>query len=405
MKIALISQEYPPETARGGIGTQTYAKARGLSALGHQVFVISRSLDENRYESLEGNITVIRIPGLENMLPMMTPVVEWLTHSTVVSAEVETLHQKESLDIIDFPEWAAEAYTYLLNRNEWNKVPTVIQLHGPLVMLAHTIGWPEVNTDFYRLGSAMEAECIRLADAVYSSSACSARWVRTYYDDQKENIPVIHLGVDVGKFSPKPVAKYDRPTILFSGKIVQNKGVEELVEAAAQLAKEIPDLHVRLLGRGDEKFVQRLQEKATNLGAPDLLHFPGFVNQEKLPVELSKAHLFAAPSYYEGGPGFVYLEAMACGLPVIGCSGSGVEEVIEQGKNGLLVPPKDAVALKDALQTILCNRQTLESMSVNARDYILEKCDSEKCLQTLEAFYRCIIQKQSSVFSKELVHE
>ena len=166
LKIALVSQEYPPETARGGIGSQTYAKAKGLSARGHKVFVVSRSIDQHRHETVDGDITVIRIPGLESMLPLMTPVVEWITHSMVVATELEKLHEIETLHIVDFPEWGAEAYIYLLNRNEWTRVPTVIQLHGPLVMLAHTIGWPELNSDFYRLGSGMEAECIRLAEAV-----------------------------------------------------------------------------------------------------------------------------------------------------------------------------------------------------------------------------------------------
>ena len=49
MKVALVSQEYPPETARGGIGSQTFTKAKGLSSLGHEIFVISRSTDAYRH--------------------------------------------------------------------------------------------------------------------------------------------------------------------------------------------------------------------------------------------------------------------------------------------------------------------------------------------------------------------
>ncbi|MDQ3842595.1 MAG: glycosyltransferase, partial [Bacteroidota bacterium] len=118
MKIALVSQEYPPETAQGGIGSQTYAKAQGLSRLGHQVFVIARSVDGERRENRDGNICVIRIPDMEDRFSEMSDIVYWITRSVVVAAEIEALHKRIGLDIIDFPEWAAEAYVYLLNRTE-----------------------------------------------------------------------------------------------------------------------------------------------------------------------------------------------------------------------------------------------------------------------------------------------
>src|SRR4051794_2388799 len=107
MKIALISQEYPPETARGGIGSQTYSKAKGLSALGHEVFVISRSVDSNRSVIKDGAITIIRIPGFDDRMPEMTDIVQWISHSLLVAEELEFLDKSIGLDIIDIPEWAA----------------------------------------------------------------------------------------------------------------------------------------------------------------------------------------------------------------------------------------------------------------------------------------------------------
>ena len=395
MKIALVSQEYPPETAKGGIGSQTYAKAKGMASLGHEVFVISRSINDTRSEINDGNISIIRIPGMENVMPAMTMAVEWITHSIVVAAEIETLHQRVALDIIDFPEWAAEPYTYLLNRSELNSVPVVIQLHGPLVMLAHSIGWPQIESEFYRVGTQMEALCVRLADAVYSSSACSAKWIEDHYDPQKENIPVIHVGIDSKKFYPKPVQKNERLTIIFTGKIVPNKGVLELVEAASRLAKEFPGLQLRMIGRGDEKFIIQLRNIAEKNGAQDLLNFLGFIHADDLAEEFSRAHLFAAPSWYEGGPGFVYLEAMACGLLVIGCSGSGVEEIIQHGINGMLVPPHDAVALENVLCEILSNAVFAATMGIAARDFVLKACERNACLKKLEDFYYSIVNKNA----------
>lgn len=392
MKIALISQEYPPETARGGIGSQTYTKAYGLSRLGHQVFVISRSIDLDRHEIMDENICVIRIPGLENSLPEMTEVVQWITHSVVVAAEIEALNLRVGLDIIDFPEWAAEGYTYLLNRTEWKRIPVVIQLHGPLVMFGHILDWPDMNSPFYKVGTHMEATCVQLADAVYSSSECSANWICSYYAPEIKSIPTIHLGVDSKVFAPKAVLKDKGPTILFIGKVVPNKGVVELVEAAVNLIKRFPNLRLRMIGRGDEEFIETLKEKANQSGAPHLLDFSGFVNKDDLPEELSRADIFAAPSWYEGGPGFVYLEAMACGLPVVGCSGSGVNEIVTSGENGLLIPPKNSKALEEALYKLLSDEPYKKNMGMKAREYVLQEADSEVCLKKLEAFYESVLK-------------
>lgn len=393
LKIALVSQEYPPETARGGIGSQTYTKAQGLAALGHEIFVISRSVDSIRTESRSENITIIRIPGLEEHIPEMTEIVQWITHSVVVAAEIEALHKGEQLDIIDFPEWAAEGYTYLLNRTAWNNIPVVIQLHGPLVMFAQVMNWPDKNSSFYKSGTHMEATCIQLADAVYSSSKCSAEWIIKYYDGERKNIPTIHLGINTTLFAPQPVSKNERPTIIFVGKIVPNKGIVELVDAAINLIADFPDLKLRIIGTGEEKFIKELTRKANDAGAGNLLDFAGYQKKEDLPVELSKAHIFAMPSHYEGGPGFSYLEAMACGLPVIGCDGSGVAEIITPGENGILVPPKDTRALEQALKDLLTDKELLNKMGYNARKYVLEYADSKHCLQKLEAFYLSVVQR------------
>ncbi len=397
MNILLVSQEFPPETARGGIGSQTLAKAKGLAALGHKVFVISRSIDTNRHERTADNICVIRIPGMEAAMPDMTDTVQWITHSVAVAAEITALQQRVQIDIIDFPEWAAEGYVYLLNRMDWNHIPTVVHLHGPLVMFAHAMNWPDIDSTFYRYGTQMEAACVQLSDAVYSSSACSARWIQKYYDPLRTNIPTIHTGVDAQLFVPNKANKNEHLTIVFVGKFVQNKGVEELVEATSRLVKDFPALRLRMIGRGKDNMIDQLRNKARELGAPELLEFPGYMDQAALVEEFSRAHIFAAPSYYEGGPGFVYLEAMACGLPVVGCSGSGVDEVVTSGKIGFLVPPKDVNALHEALRKLLSDSKMMSEMGDSARQYVVQEADSSICIKRLESFYSSVVDSQTKI--------
>ena len=393
MRIALVSQEYPPETAKGGLGTQTYLKAHGLAARGHEVHVVSQTAGPALQHTRDADVHVIRTPGFYPRMPIWTEPAGWLTYSAEVAAVLAQLHADSPLDLIDFPEWAAEGYVHLLNRAEGNRIPSVIHLHGPLVMFAHAMGWPEIDSEFYRIGTEMEKTCLRLADAVFSSSQCSVDWCRRFYELRHEEVPVIHTGVDTSLFSPQPVPKEARPTVIFVGRIARNKGVETLVAACCRLAREFPDLQLRMLGGGEEGLVAELRRTAAACGCPALLDLRGFTRTEELPEQLSRAHVFAAPSVYEGGPGFVYLEAMACGLPAIGCEGSGVTEVITHGRTGILVPPSDADALAGALRDLLSDPEKRGTIGRAAREFVFTHAERETCLDRLEAFYRRVAER------------
>ncbi len=385
MKIGLISREYPPETATGGIGTQTFIKAHGLAAMGHEVVVISRSPDGNRSERQDGAVRVIRIQSAN--MPVYTDVAEWISHSCRVAEEIVRQHETAAFDILDFPEWGCEGYTHLLNQSEWNRIPAVIHLHGPLVMLAHTLGWPAKDTELYRTGKYMEETCLRLADAVYSSSHCSAYWCATEYGMDKDRIPCLHTGIDTALFYPRDIPKAEDPTIVFVGKMVSNKGVETLLEAVGALQHEFAGLKLVLVGGGEEIFTARLKDMAAELGFGQSLLFTGYLLRDELAEQLCRAHVFAAPSHYEGGPGFVYLEAMACGLPVIGCSGSGAAEVIRDGDTGYLVPPGDVSALTASLRRLLSQPQQREAMGNRARKFVTEHAESKQCVGNIAHFY------------------
>jgi glycosyltransferase involved in cell wall biosynthesis len=393
MRIALVSQEYPPETAKGGLGSQTFLKAHGLAALGHEVHVISRSPDTEHGERMDGPVRLTRVPGLNARMKVYTEAADWLTYSSEVAAAVAEQHLATPFDLVEFPEWGGEGYVHLLNRTEWNHVPTVVQLHGPIVMLARTLGWPAEDSEFFRVASSMESVCVRLADAVYSSSQCSIDWCVQHYGMKREGAPVIHMGVDTQLFSPNGTTKSSRPTVVFTGRLVRNKGVLPLVDAVLALTPEFPNIRLRMIGRGESRVIDEMRRRASSAGHVDALELIGFMPRDQLPHEMSSAHVFAAPSIYEGGPGLVYLEAMACGLPVIACEGSGSSEVVEHGHNGLLVPPGDANAIAGALRGLLADTVARERMGAAARAYVVEHADSTECLRRLEAFYSATIAR------------
>lgn len=393
MRVALVSSEYPPETAHGGIATQTHAKAVGLASLGHAVHVVSHSGDDRRHVAEAGGIEVIRIPGFDALMPLHTEIARSLTWSALVAAEVAQLNDRVGLDVVDFPDWGNESQVHLLNRTPWSRLPTVIHLHGPLSMLAERIGWPEPGSDLHRIGTAIEGDCLQLADAIVSSSRCSADWVARRHGIDSDGVPIIHTGIDTARFRPGLALPDDRPTIVCSGRVARSKGVDTLVDAACRLAAEWPSLRLRMIGNdADAALVDELRSRTAAAGCPDLLDVVGHLAHDQLPQSLCRALIHAAPSRFEAGPGFANLEAMACGLPIVACSGSGSSEVIADGVSGLLVPPGDADALTAALRRLLADAALRARLGAAARAAVESDHESTACVRRYAAFLAGVVE-------------
>jgi glycosyltransferase involved in cell wall biosynthesis len=84
---------------------------------------------------------------------------------------------------------------------------------------------------------------------------------------------------------------------------------------------------------------------------------------------------------------------MACGLPVVACYGSGAAEVVQNGVNGFLVPPRNTDALYDVLDRLLADGDLRKEVGHRAREYVLREASRDDCLQRIEAFYNEIAQR------------
>lgn len=138
--------------------------------------------------------------------------------------------------------------------------------------------------------------------------------------------------------------------VLFLGRLWQEKGIYDLIDATAKLAEEFPDVRVICAGDGD---INALQTRAKALGVLENLIFPGWVDGIAKEVLLSKATIFVLPSYYEGLPIGV-LEAMINGIPVVATKVGGIPDALGEDA-GLMVSPGDVNALYNALANLLRN--------------------------------------------------
>ncbi|MGB6980226.1 MAG: glycosyltransferase family 4 protein [Candidatus Acidiferrales bacterium] len=128
------------------------------------------------------------------------------------------------------------------------------------------------------------------------------------------------------------------------------KGADDLLMATAQLRASFPALHLVAVGAGDD--LPRLRQLAVNLGIADQVHFFSGLSREALAACYARASVFALPSTGEGF-GLVFLEAMAFGKPLVAVAAGGSTDLVEDGVNGLLVPPRDPAKLSAALARLL----------------------------------------------------
>lgn len=166
------------------------------------------------------------------------------------------------------------------------------------------------------------------------------------------------MGITPGDYSEKHTGPCLRKKqILFVGRLIPWKGVKYLISAMEKVIKNIPDSCLVIIGDGPER--SSLEELCKKLHLSDYCQFLGFVDQTDLFSYYQNSAVFVLSSIMYNsqteGLGVVLLEAMASGLPVIGSYVGGIPDIIQDGVNGLLVPPEDPDALSDAIIRVLTN--------------------------------------------------
>jgi glycosyltransferase involved in cell wall biosynthesis len=188
-----------------------------------------------------------------------------------------------------------------------------------------------------------------------------------------EDISIIPSGISISRFTPDHDARSakrrelripeDAVVVGFVGWLWPVKGVRYLVESMVAVLQEDPRVFLVLVGQGDEE--PALRNQVAEMGMEERVFFLGWRSDvnEILPC----FDLFVLPSLNEG-MGRVLAEAMAAKLPVVGTRVGGIPDLIKHGENGLLVPPANAAALREAIQRLLDDPVLRERMGARGQD-------------------------------------
>ncbi|MCX8174152.1 MAG: glycogen synthase [Thermoplasmata archaeon] len=219
----------------------------------------------------------------------------------------------------------------------------------------------------YNLSVWMEKTGLEECDRIIAVSEEMKKDIQEVYGIPGNRISVIHNGIDIEKYRKQENEGLLRnlgvrkPYILFVGRLTRQKGIFELVEAM----KEVRATLVLVTGKPDTPEIEG--ELAVKLkGMENIIWLNRMLSETEIIALYSSARLFVCPSIYEPF-GIINLEAMACGAPVVASAVGGIKEVIQDGKNGVLVEPGNVEALAEAINRVLADDELRERLIVEGR--------------------------------------
>lgn len=374
MRVAIISQEYPPTTGWGGIGSFAYGLAHALRTAGVLVDVVSCSEGQDESVTRDGDIAIYRsgLPTQNRALARLGRVMPLTADRVRTALGVRRAVKRlpHPPDVIEAPDWMAESL--LLGRA---RAPVVVHLHGSLGLLSAHRRWPRSRD--LRTASRLEWYAARRAQAITSPSLAAARrpdgspWIRP----ASLHLSAMPLPDDLLVEPRHP--RQPEPVIAMVGRLDRLKAPETLLEAMSELAG-IAGLRAVFVGHahpsespaGDD-YADWLRREAVRRGLDiDVL---GRADRQQVLDVYRNARVVAVPSRFESFS-MVAVEALACGTPVVVTSACGVAEWLGRVDPGAVVPPDDPGALANALRRLLVDDSRAAQSAAIGRQLVVARC-------------------------------
>ena len=337
MHICFACSEYPP-APHGGIGSFIQTLGRELVLRGHQVSAIGIYGYGPPFEGVEDDqgVRVIRVPS--RGLPSLRVFPNWLRYQRAF----RDLHRDTPIDIVEGSEIAMARIGA--------RVPglKLLRMHGGPAFFG--------ATDKRQLRT--ERRSFRIAEEICAVSRCVADGTRQILGLGTRHIEVIPNPINVDEFAPSPDNSEEDGLIVFTGTVIERKGIRQLIEAMPLILKEVP--HARLEVYGGEAipepaipFAKVLQDSMSPEVA-SRVQWKGRVGRGVLPQALRRASVCVYPSHIEAMP-IGWLEGLATGKAVVASRTGPGPEIIDHGVNGVLCDPADPNSISDAIVRLLKN--------------------------------------------------
>ncbi len=380
-------------STRAGTESYVHHTSMALARLGHRVHIVSLTGSGRRtFEGQEDRVTChqVALSGAvatrKSRSERDFPLSLWQYGKSIAMA-LPAIIDSQAIDIVEATDWGMDAWAYLPGR----RVPVCVRLHG----------YPGFKDEFDRrvlkerprkyIEWRIFRRHIVSADLVTGVSRAYVDFARKAWELGGKDIQVIPIAIDPGTFHAGDVVRA-KDSILFVGRLEESKGIEILADAIPMILRRRPGARFYLAG--DDRACNDNRQTwsqwlHTRFGA-GAVAYVGSRSTDELVQLYRAAAVCVVPSLYEPG-GTVAFEAMACGCPVIASRVGGLEEIIQHGQTGLLVPAGDAAALAGAVTELLQDERLRLDLARNALASVRRKYPIDAIArQTAQAYLGAI---------------
>jgi len=345
-----------------------------IAERGHKVSVLTRRCGfREKANSQEGNINVYSAPStdiLSTFTKTPYPILKNISYY-IKKINPDIVHANSHLFISSYQ---AVKTAYSIG------MPSVVTVHGVMAQRGLMLN---ILQELYLY--TMAKSIFNKASAVMCLTKNDATEIARIAGDNS-NIFIVPNGVDIGFFEPTSVK--DPDMITWVGRFVPEKGLTYLLKAMQRVIDKYKDVKLFLVGDGPLR--AELMNLADKLRLRDNVNFVGSVCREEVARLLSKSEIFVFPSLKEGMP-MALLEAMASGNAVVGSNIPGINDVMINNYNGMLVSSSNSDELASAILMLFSDKKLRERLAINARKTVEEKHSMDIVLNRLERVYNSIL--------------
>lgn len=439
MKIGILSHEFAPFPG-GGIATYNNAAARLLAEAGHEVHVITNNawFGQTAPEFTQrlwkrGNLTVHRLNRFDERREPATEarffdinaahygdrMRNWAFEPSNIAAHIaaghlEALHLDVGLDVLEVPEFFAEAFYAIRQRRSGRRAaypPIVVHGHvsSRLAFGANRHAW-ELGWLRHRQMMLREEYCIQHADALLTPSRALMQLYEQSFGgrlpNHRETIPYfLDLPAALG---PLPAGlDAAQPFLVMLGRFEPRKGVDVALRAFAELAPRHPDLQLVVLGK--EMWHQGVRAEDVVAACVPEAHRKRVLRLGNVPREQALAAVQAAQAFLHPVPWDNYpcavLEAMGVGAACVVSDRGGQVEMIEHERSGLICPALDHAALANAIERVLAEPALRDRLAAGARQRVAEITNPADLIRRKEQLFEAVAARERRGLSECAVQQ